>query len=95
MSVQHPLKNPDSKHYQMIDGIESIERIEQMYSVEDLMAWSKITAMKYRLRIGNKDEVNREARKIKTYEAYYKHLQQKAEDGTAEQEQIGSIERSI
>jgi len=82
--VQHPLKNPDSKHYQMIDGIESIERIEQMYSVKDLMAWAKITAMKYRLRIGNKDNIHQEATKIKGYEAYYKHLQQRAEDGTTE-----------
>ena len=74
-SLPHPLLNPDSKHYQMIDGVEAIERMEQMYSLEDRMAWAKINAMKYRLRLGNKDEVLKEAIKILGYEAYYKHLQ--------------------
>jgi len=72
---QHPLKNPDSKHYQMIDGKEAIERLEQMYSIEELMAWAKISAMKYRLRIANKDAVEKEAVKIKGFEAYYAYLQ--------------------
>lgn len=72
---KHPLKNPDSKHYSMVDGIEAVDRLEQMYSREDLMAWAKISAMKYRLRIGNKDDVSKEATKIKTFEAYYKHLE--------------------
>lgn len=71
----HPLKNHDSKHYSMVDGIEAVDRLEQMYSREDLMAWAKISAMKYRLRIGNKDDVAKEATKIKTFEAYYKHLE--------------------
>jgi len=71
---QHPLLNPESKHYSMVDDVEAIERMEQMYSVEDRMAWAKLTAMKYRLRIGNKDDVAKEAEKIATYEAYYRYL---------------------
>lgn len=73
----HPLLNPDSKHYSMVDDVEAIERMEQMYTTEELMQWAKITAMKYRLRIGNKDDVLKEAKKIETYEAYYRYLHEK------------------
>ena len=76
LNSSHPLKNPDSKHYQMIDGVEAIERLEQMYSKEELAIWAKITAMKYRLRITNKDAVEKEATKIRGFEAYYKYLEQ-------------------
>ena len=58
----------------MIDGVEAIVRMEEMYSTEDLMAWAKLTAMKYRLRITAKDAVESEAEKIRTYEAYYDYL---------------------
>ena len=80
VEAQHPLKNPESKHYEMVDGIEAVDRLEQMYSREDLMAWAKITAMKYRLRIGHKDDVSKEATKIQTFEAYYKHLADMGDD---------------
>ena len=73
----HPLLNADSPHYKMIDGVESIERMEQMYSIPELMHWAKITAMKYRLRIARKDDVLKEARKLLSYEAYYKYLEAK------------------
>jgi hypothetical protein len=43
------------------------------------MHWAKITVMKYRLRIGNKDDVSKEAKKIETYEAYYRYLKAKLE----------------
>lgn len=72
--MKHPLLNPESTHYQMVDGVESVERLEQMYTLEELRTWAKITAMKYRLRIGNKDGVQKEAIKIRTYEDYYKYL---------------------
>lgn len=71
----HPLLNPDSPHYKMVDGVEAIERMEQMYSTEELMIWANITIMKYRLRIGKKDDVEKEITKIKGYEAYYKYLE--------------------
>jgi len=74
---KHPLLNPDSKHYQMIGGVEAISLMELMFSTEELMAWAKLTSMKYRLRIGNKDNVTKEAEKIKTYEAYYDYLESK------------------
>ena len=77
--MKHPLLNEDSKHYSMFDGIEAIERMEQMFSIDDLMSWAKLTAMKYRLRIGKKDECSKEVAKIKTYEEYYVYLKNKKE----------------
>lgn len=71
----HPLLNPDSPHYKMVDDIEAIERMEQMYSSQELMIWANLNAMKYRLRIGKKDDVHGEVKKIQTYEAYYEYLQ--------------------
>lgn len=76
----HPLKNPESRHYDMVDGIEAVDRLEQMYSKEDLMAWAKISAMKYRLRIGHKDDVAKEAKKIATFEAYFKYLKEMSDE---------------
>lgn len=78
--AKHPLLNPESTHYGMCDGVEAILRLEQMYTTEELMAWSKISAMKYRLRIGNKDAPEKEVAKIRTFEAYYQYLSQ--EDAT-------------
>ena len=76
-SFTHPLLNPNSPHYKMADGVEAIERMELMFSTVELLHWAKITAMKYRLRIGNKDGVESDAKKIETYENYYKYLEKK------------------
>jgi hypothetical protein len=76
MKMKHPLLNPDSSHYSMVDGVEAIERMEGMYTQEEMKIWAKITAMKYRLRIGNKDDAVKEVKKIQTYEAYYAYLEQ-------------------
>lgn len=73
----HPLVNPESTHYQMVGGVESIEYMEAIFSTEELMAWAKLTAMSYRMRIGKKDDVVKEAHKIKTFEAYYEYLKAK------------------
>lgn len=75
--MSHPLLNDESKHYEMVGGVQAIELMEAMFTREELMAWAKLTAMKYRLRIGDKDHPEKEMKKIKTYEAYYKYLEQK------------------
>lgn len=80
MKAQHPLLNPDSKHYAMADGVEAITRMEMMFSIDELMAWAKISAMKYRLRIGAKDDPLKEVKKIKTFEAYYVYLKNMVDD---------------
>lgn len=71
----HPLINSDSPHYEMIGGLQSIELMEKMFTRDELMAWAKITAMKYRMRIGDKDHPEKEVKKIKTYEDYYRYLE--------------------
>ena len=76
--MQHPLLNEDSSsHYSMADGVEAIERLEQMFTPEELKAWAKISAMKYRLRIGYKDDPSKEVKKIKTFDAYYRWLDER------------------
>ena len=73
MKDKHPLINSDSPHYKVVD-VEAIELMEKIFTVEELKAWAKITAMKYRLRIGKKDNIEKEVKKIKTYEKYYDYL---------------------
>lgn len=71
---EHPLKNPDSKHYELWDGYESIEALEAIMTKEELIGWCKGNILKYRMRIGKKDDPRAEVRKIITYEKYLKHL---------------------
>lgn len=91
MKKNHPLLNPESTHYQMVDGVEAIERLEDMFSVDELMVWSKITAMKYRLRISNKDATDKEIVKIKGYEAYYKYLDDSGQGSVPSKELEGQL----
>ena len=74
MRKDNPLINPNSTHYQMFDGIEAIERMEQMFTRDELMAWAKVNAMKYRLRVLKKDDPLKELVKIRDNEAYYTYL---------------------
>lgn len=77
--MAHPLLNPESTHYKMLGGVEAIEHMEAVYTTEELMAWAKLTAMKYRLRIGDKDSPEKEIKKIKTFEAYYRYLEERSQ----------------
>jgi len=74
---KHPLVNEDSPHYKMLGGVQSIHLMEEIFTTEELMAWAKITAFKYRMRIGKKDDPTIEVKKIKTFEAYYEYLEKK------------------
>lgn len=76
----HPLKNPDSSHYAMWhngdgEAVEAIDLMEKMFTPEELLTWAKITVLKYRLRIGKKDDIAKEMKKIETYEAYVHYLE--------------------
>lgn len=78
----HPLKNPDASHYAMWHGtdgeaIEAIDLMEKMFTKEELLIWAKITVLKYRLRIGKKDDIAKEMKKVDTYEAYIAYLEHK------------------
>jgi len=78
----NPLINKESTHYKMFDGIEAIERMEQMFTTEELMAWAKLTVFKYRLRVGKKAQVDAQSdiAKILTYESYYEYLKGKLDE---------------
>lgn len=70
----HPLVNKvDSKHYN--ENVEpgektTIEIFEEKYTVRQLHDFSMITEDKYAQRMGRKDDVEKEARKLETYGAY-------------------------
>ncbi len=70
----HPLVNPDSNHYRMVGGVEAITLMEQLFTLDELMAWAKLTSYKYRFRLGKKDSDIRDIEKMKTYEDYYAML---------------------
>jgi len=75
--MNHPLLNPDSKHYELWTGCEAVEMMERMFNTDELIAWCKCTIMKYRLRVGKKDSIESDTKKIKTYEDYLEFLQAK------------------
>lgn len=80
MVKEHPLKNPDSKHYELWEGYESIEALEAIMTKEELIGWCKGNILKYRLRIGKKDDPRAEVRKIITYEKYLKQLMEMSDE---------------
>lgn len=79
----HPLKNPDSTHYSMWrdsmtnEEVEAIDLLEKMATKAELLAWAKISLLYYRLRIGKKDDIAKEMKKIQTFEAYVHYLENK------------------
>lgn len=72
---KHPLKNKSSKHYVLWKDLEVIELIEKVLTKEELIGACKFNILKYRLRVGNKDETGKELQKIKDYENYLKFLE--------------------
>lgn len=76
-SSKHPLKNKSSKHYELWKDLEVIELIEKVLTKEELIGACKFNILKYRLRIGNKDDELKELQKIKDYENYLKFLESK------------------
>ena len=74
--IAHPLKNKASKHYELWNDLEVIELIEKVLTKEELIGACKFNILKYRLRIGNKDETGKELQKIKDYENYLKFLEE-------------------
>ena len=74
-SLTHPLKNKASKHYELWNELEVIELIEKVLTKEELIGACKFNILKYRLRIGNKDDAVKELQKIKDYENYLSFLE--------------------
>ena len=59
------VKSP--KHYQIIEGIESIDIIASSMSVEQFKGFCLGNIIKYRMRAGNKDELNQDINKANFY----------------------------
>jgi predicted metal-dependent hydrolase len=75
---QHPLTNPDSKHYKAEKPGDKalIEKFEEKYSVKQLYDWAMISEDKYFGRMGRKDDIEKETIKMDTYNNYKKMLKQ-------------------
>ena len=59
------VKSP--KHYQIIEGVESIDIIASAMSVEQFKGFCLGNIIKYRMRAGNKDELNQDINKANFY----------------------------
>ena len=80
-SSKHPLKNEASKHYELWKDLEVIELIEKVLTKEELIGACKFNILKYRLRVGNKDDELKELSKVKDYENYLKFLECAGKNG--------------
>jgi len=72
--MKHPLINPDSSHYDST-AKSAIEEFEETYSIEELLAWSKLTKAKYdHPARAAKGQVESDKRKSETFSNYMKLL---------------------
>tara|TARA_R110000796_G_scaffold101494_1_gene210180 strand:- start:395 stop:829 length:435 start_codon:yes stop_codon:yes gene_type:complete len=69
------LKNPKSTYYEVYNGLESIDVIELILTKEELIGALKYNILKYQLRLGKKDNVQKEIEKIEDYKQALKKLQ--------------------
>ncbi len=63
------VKNPLSKHYELWNDLEAIDVIKAMLTPEEYNGFLKGNILKYQLRLGKKDNVDKELAKIKDYQA--------------------------
>ena len=70
MSYDMNVTNP--KHYQLFDGIESIEIIARSMTVERFLGFCLGSTLKYRLRAGKKDDLMQDIAKADQFEILFK-----------------------
>lgn len=61
-------KNPKSKHYELWNEFEAIDIIKNVLSKDEYVGFLKGNILKYQLRLGKKDNVEKEMEKIKDYQ---------------------------
>ena len=61
-------KNPNSKHYELWENFEDINVTKLTLTDEEYKGFLKGNILKYRLRVGKKDDVLKEIEKIKDYQ---------------------------
>jgi hypothetical protein len=62
------VKNPNAKHYELWEDYEAIDVIKTLLSKKEYLGHLKGNILKYQLRLGKKDNVDRELEKIKDYQ---------------------------
>ena len=62
------VKNEKSKHYELWSGCEAIDIIKTMLTTEEYAGFLKGNILKYQLRLGKKDNVEKEIEKIQDYQ---------------------------
>ncbi|RKS87307.1 uncharacterized protein DUF3310 [Orbus hercynius] len=73
--ISEQVKNP--KHYQIIDGFESIDVIACSMTEEQFKGFCLGNILKYRIRAGNKDALEQDIAKANEYKSIFeskKHL---------------------
>ena len=60
-------KNPNIKHYELWEGVEALDVIKTVLTREEYIGALKFNILKYQLRLGKKDDVEKEVEKIKDY----------------------------
>lgn len=65
---QNKAKNPNSKHYELWHEMEAIDVIALTLTNEEYKGFLKGNILKYQLRLGKKDNVEKEMEKIKDYQ---------------------------
>lgn len=69
------VKNVESTHYEIYPGVEAIDVIKTVLTPEEYMGFLKGNILKYQLRLGKKDNVDKELTKIADYTAEIKELE--------------------
>ncbi len=67
--ILHPLINENSNHY-LIDGKQSIQSIEEVLSVNEMIGACTFNIMKYKRRLETKGQKESDLKKIQTYQDY-------------------------
>ena len=62
------VKNPNAPHYEIWNGFEAIDIIKNILSKDEYIGYLKGNILKYQLRVGKKDNVEKEKEKIKDYQ---------------------------
>lgn len=66
---KNKVKNPNSTHYELWDSFEAIDVIKLSLTPEEYRGFLKGNILKYQLRLGKKDNVDKEIVKIKDYQS--------------------------
>ena len=73
--MQHPLMNPESKHYDSSNREPAVIEMEKQLTVCEMIGACKFNIHKYTYRKGLKGQKESDLKKIDTYKAYLEYLE--------------------